>query len=75
VWLALYDPRVVEVPVARGENAGRTLAHKNVVHRLVLLGHWTGAAERLPLPPSGGLARAVLVQGAGTGPIIAAAKG
>ena len=75
VWLALYDPRVVNIQVARGENAGRTLAHKNVVHRLVLLGHWTGAAERLPLPPSEGLARAVLVQGAGTGPIIAAAKG
>jgi hypothetical protein len=75
VWLALYDPRVVEVAVARGENAGQTLPHKNIVHRMVLLGHWTGAAERLPLPPSGGLARAVLVQGAGTGPIIAAAKG
>jgi hypothetical protein len=75
VWLALYDPRVIDVPVARGENAGRTLAHKNVVRRLVLLGHWSGAAERLPLPASGGLARAVLVQGAGTGPILAAARG
>ena len=75
VWLALYDPRVVDVAVARGENAGRTLAHKNIVHRMVLLGHWTGAAERLPLPSSGGLARAVLVQSAGTGPILAAAKG
>jgi hypothetical protein len=42
---------------------------------MVLLGHWTGAAERLPLPSSEGLARAVLVQSAGTGPILAAAKG
>ena len=68
VWLALYDPRVVDVAVARGENAGRTLAHKNIVHaRMVLLGHWTGAAERLPLPSSEGLARAVLVQSAETG--------
>jgi hypothetical protein len=75
VWLALYDPRVIDVPVARGENAGRTLAHRNVVRRMVLVGHWSGAAERLPLPASGGLARAVLVQGVGTGPIIAAAKG
>ncbi len=75
VWLALYDPNIVEVPVARGENAGRTLAHKNVVRRLILVGHWSGAAERLPLPSADGLARAVLVQGMGTGPILAAAKG
>jgi len=75
VWLALYDPRVIDVPVARGENAGRTLAHKNVVRRMVLLGAWTGASERLPLPSSEGLARAVLVQGAGRGPVLAAAKG
>ena len=50
VWLALYDPRTLEVPVARGENAGRTLAHRNVVKRLVRLGGWDGAAERLTLP-------------------------
>jgi len=75
VWLALYDPRVIDVPVARGENAGRTLAHKNVVRRMVLLGRWTGAAERLPLPASEGFARAVLVQGAGTGPVLAATRG
>ena len=75
VWVALYDPRVIEVPVARGENAGHTLAHKNVVRKMVLIGHWTGAEARLPLPASDGLARAVLVQGAGVGPIIAAARG
>ena len=27
VWLVRYDPHIVEVPVARGENAGRTLPH------------------------------------------------
>jgi hypothetical protein len=76
VWLALYDPRVVEVPVARGENAGRTLPHANIVRRLVLLGHWSGEAARFALPGGdAGLARAVLVQGAGAGPILAAAKG
>jgi hypothetical protein len=76
VWLALYDPRTVEVAIARGENAGRTLPHKNIVHRMVLIGHWTGEAARFPLPASeAGLARAVLVQTAGTGPILAAAKG
>src|SRR5271170_4976062 len=68
VWLALYDPRTVEVAIARGENAGRTLPHKNIVRRLVLLGHWTGEAARFPLPAGDGeLARAVLVQSAGTG--------
>ncbi len=75
VWLALYDPRVLEVPVARGENGGRTLAHRNVVRRLVRLGDWDGAAKRLTLPPAGGLARAVLVQRRGVGAILAAAKG
>ena len=75
VWLALYDPRVLEVPVARGENAGRTLSHRNVVKRLVRLGSWDGAGERLALPSSGGLARAVLVQRRGAGPILAATRG
>jgi hypothetical protein len=76
VWLALYDPRTVEVAVPRGENAGHTLPHKNIVHRLVLLGHWNGQPARFPQPVGeAGLARAVLVQGAGTGPILAAAKG
>jgi hypothetical protein len=76
VWLALYDPRTVEVAIARGENAGRTLPHKNIVHRMILLGHWHGEAARFTLPAGeSGLARAVLVQSAGTGPILAAAKG
>lgn len=74
VWLVVYDPRIVEVPVARGENAGRTLAHKNVVRDLVRLGRWTGAAAQLTLPEApAGLARAVLVQTTGVGPILAAA--
>ena len=75
VWLALYDPRVLEVPVARGENSGRKLAHRNVVRRLVRLGDWTGAAARFALPPAGGLSRAVLVQRRGVGAILAAGRG
>jgi hypothetical protein len=75
VWLALYDPKVVEVPVARGENAGRTLAHTHVVHGLTRLGHWTGEEARFALPASAeGYARAVLVQSGGVGPILAAGK-
>jgi hypothetical protein len=76
VWLALYDPKVVEVPVARGENAGRTLPHTHIVHGLTKLGSWTGAEARFPLPASAsGFSRAIIVQGAGAGPVIAAAKG
>ncbi|TIX21148.1 thioredoxin family protein, partial [Mesorhizobium sp.] len=44
VWLVRYAKGVVEVPVARGENTGRTLPHANVVHALEKLGSWTGAA-------------------------------
>ncbi len=75
VWLARYDPRVVEVEVRRGENAGRTLPHKDVVRDMVLLGHWDGRAASFPVPAGGaGLAEAAIVQAAGAGPILAAAK-
>ncbi|WP_292664582.1 DUF1223 domain-containing protein, partial [Mesorhizobium sp.] len=50
VWLVRYGKGVIEVPVARGENTGRTLPHANVVHSLTRLGSWTGGAIALPLP-------------------------
>ncbi len=76
VWLARYDPRVVEVAVRRGENAGRTLPHKDVVREMIRLGDWRGRPETLALPAGGepGLAEAVLVQASGAGPVLAAAK-
>ncbi|MBV8473986.1 MAG: DUF1223 domain-containing protein [Hyphomicrobiales bacterium] len=75
VWLALYQPGVVEAAVRRGENAGRTLPHVNVVRQIVRLGKWSGEAERLPLPAAAPeLAQAVLVQAADAGPILAAAS-
>lgn len=74
VWLVRYKDGVVEVPVARGENTGRTLPHANVVHALQRIGSWSGDATSLPLPAaSGGLSTAVLVQTPGGGPILAAA--
>jgi len=74
VWLVAYDPRLVDVPVGRGENAGRTLPHKNVVHSLERIGSWHGTAIDLPLPAAApGLRRAVLVQAPAGGAIIAAA--
>jgi hypothetical protein len=76
VWLARYIPRVVEVAIPRGENAGRTLPYKDVVRDMILLGRWRGEAARFPLPAPGepGLAEAAIVQGAGAGPILAAAR-
>jgi hypothetical protein len=75
VWLVRYDPRIVQVPVKAGENAGRTLPHRNVVHDLVKLGRWTGSAAALARPAAvPGLAEAVLVQKPGGGPILAALR-
>ena len=76
VWLVRYDPRVVEVPIRRGENGGRTLPHVDVVRQLVRLGGWTGAAASLALPPATqpGLSTAVLVQAPDGGPILSAAR-
>ncbi len=76
VWLARYDPRTVEVAINRGENTGRTLPHKDIVHEMILLGHWNGQAAAFPLPAGGGpgFAEAALVQAAGSGPILAAAR-
>ena len=74
VWLVRYDPNLVEVPVGRGENSGRTLPHTHVVHGLTRLGTWTGAALSFDLPAAtDGLSTAILVQAPHGGPILAAA--
>jgi hypothetical protein len=74
IWLVRYDPNTVQVPVARGENTGRTLPHKNVVHELVRLGGWGGDAAHFDLPQAAsGMKTAILVQSPYTGEIIAAA--
>jgi hypothetical protein len=76
VWLARYIPHTVEVAIPRGENAGRTLPYKDVVREMVVLGRWHGEAAKFPLPggTDSGLAEAAIVQTAGAGPILAAAK-
>jgi hypothetical protein len=74
IWLVTYDERTVNVPVKRGENTGRTLPHKNVVHSLVRLGSWSGKSEMIDVPAAKpGLRTAVLVQVPNGGPILAAA--
>jgi hypothetical protein len=76
VWLVRYDPRVIEVVIKRGENAGKTLPHKNVVREMILLGHWRGEAASFPLYARADpeLAEAAIVQTAGAGPVIATAR-
>jgi len=75
VWLVRYDPRVVQVPIRRGENEGRTLPHSNVVHELVKLGVWSGRAETFALPPAADPHQrtAILLQAGPGGPILSAA--
>jgi hypothetical protein len=77
VWLVRYDPRVQQVPIQRGENGGKTIAHKNIVRQLVRLGGWSGQRVEFALPASTDsvLKTAVLVQARNGGPILAAAKG
>jgi len=76
VWLVRYDPRVIDVPVGRGENQGVTLPHKNVVRELTRLGNWSGNETVFAVPAApAGLATAILVQRIHGGPIIAAFKG
>ena len=76
VWLVWYDPRTVEVPIRRGENSGRTLPHRNVVHDIRRIGAWSGQAAtfNVPAPPDPALRAAILVQRRNGGPIIAAAR-
>ena len=75
VLLVRYDPNIVEVPIARGENGGRTLPHKNVVKELVRLGDWTGrpAAFTIPRARNPAWRDAILVQAGAGGSILAAA--
>jgi hypothetical protein len=76
VLLVRYDPNIVQVPIRRGENGGKTLPHRNVVKELVSLGVWTGAAQAYSLPPAGapGLKAAILIQAGPGGAIIGAAR-
>lgn len=76
VWLVRYDPRVVQVPIRRGENGGKTLPHRNVVKDLVKLGDWTGASSSFAVTPAtdANLKTAILVQAGTGGTILAAAR-
>jgi hypothetical protein len=73
VWLVRYDPKLVVVPVGRGENRGTRLPHSHVVHNLDLLGTWSGDATSFNIKPaSSGLRTAIIVQKPRGGPILSA---
>ena len=75
LWVVSVVPRVV-VEIARGENAGRTVAYTNVVEKIVPAGMWHGGQTRLVLPRpaimSEGTFCVALLQADGTGPILGA---
>ncbi|WP_374370567.1 DUF1223 domain-containing protein [Dongia sp.] len=74
IWLVRYEPGPIEIPVARGENGGRELTITHAVRELTRLGIWQGAAMEMTLPAGDpALKRAILIQGAANGAILAAA--
>jgi len=76
VQLVVYAP-LRHVDISRGENSGRSLDYANVVDGWHVLGLWDGRGPlRLTaeVPQQQGRRAAVLVQRAGFGPILAAAR-
>lgn len=74
VHIVQYAP-LLQVEITRGENAGRRMDYANVVRDWRRLGRWDGTAPaefRTQVDP--GLRAAILVQRAGLGPIVAAAR-
>jgi len=76
VWLVRYDPRVRNVNIGRGENAGRILPHRNVVTGLRSLGTWKGEAAVFDQPAyrDANERSAILIQQGTGGRIISARR-
>ena len=76
IWMAQFDPRIINVPIRSGENGGRTLPHRNIVRALINIGKWRGSDQRITLPAKPqNLETAVFLQAERGGPIIAATRG
>jgi hypothetical protein len=73
LWLVGYDPGIRLVSISAGENSGRKLPHRNIVTSLRRLGAADGRVLALPAAARGE-ARVVLLQAAGTGPILDAVR-
>ena len=50
VWIVRYEPEIINVPVARGENADRVLPPIHVVRDLIHAGSWSGHQEQFQIP-------------------------
>ncbi|MDX2203236.1 MAG: DUF1223 domain-containing protein [Hyphomicrobiaceae bacterium] len=77
LWLAILS-KTVTVPIARGENSGRTLTYHNVVREITPVGIWSGKAltaqfDRSEIVGPDSDRAAVLLQEGHGGPIIGAA--
>jgi len=74
VQLVRYRPQAT-VEVTRGENAGRTLNHANVVTDMTLLADWDMAGPlALDVPLTGDLPAVVVIQQGRFGPVQAVAR-
>lgn len=76
IWLVTYR-RMEKTEVRSGENKGKSLTSYNIVTDLQELGTWTGKPAQIDIESKKATAEgngcAVLVQSAGTGPILGAA--
>jgi len=76
ILLATYENRT-KTRITAGENKGRTAVNANVVRGFERVGRWTGTPVRVTAATGampGGAGCAVLLQRAGGGPILAAAR-
>lgn len=74
VQLVRYRPEET-VTIERGENAGKTVTYHNIVTSWTVLGEWDGAAPFTAEAELAGPERtAVIVQAAGPGGVLAAAR-
>jgi hypothetical protein len=76
VWLVSYEPEPQTTDVKHGENRGKSVTYGHAVRDLVRLGSWRGKAKTFVLPKTDDdrLERLVLVQGRGSGRILASLK-
>lgn len=64
-----------EQKITRGENKGKTIIYSNIAHSWTVAGTWDGTFDLdLTVPAPSDAPLAILIQGAGAGPIVAAAK-
>ncbi|MEN3168427.1 DUF1223 domain-containing protein [Gluconobacter sp. OJB] len=50
VVLVRFDPKIIRVPILRGENGGPVLPHRNIVREVTVLGTFTGESHSYHIP-------------------------